>query len=135
MEISVTQQAQAPTLPATTQVLLGDSMGELMGFFAASDIAVVGGSVVPNIGGHNVLEPASLRLPTITGQYVHNFATIASQMQREGALTIATDTTQLQARLAALVTDESSRTNSGTKAYEFFCNNCGSLAKTIAALT
>src|SRR3546814_15742546 len=54
------------------QVLLGDSMGELFAYFAAADVAFVGGSLVP-IGGHNVLEPAALGLPVLFGPHMHNF--------------------------------------------------------------
>src|SRR3546814_10915936 len=54
------------------QVLLGDSMGELFAYFAAAEVASVGGSLVP-IGGHNVLEPAALGLPVLFGPHMHNF--------------------------------------------------------------
>lgn len=53
-------------------VLLGDSMGEVMAYLAAADIAFVGGSLVP-VGGHNVLEPAALGLPVLFGPHMHNF--------------------------------------------------------------
>ena len=46
------------------EVLLGDTMGELMTFYAASDVAFVAGSLVP-IGGHNLLEPAAVGLPIL----------------------------------------------------------------------
>jgi len=54
------------------QVLLGDSMGEMFVYMAASDVAFVGGSLA-DVGGHNVLEPASLGLPVLFGPYMHNF--------------------------------------------------------------
>lgn len=53
-------------------VLLGDSMGEMFAYFSASDVAFVGGSLVP-VGGHNVLEPAALGLPVLFGPHMHNF--------------------------------------------------------------
>ncbi len=53
-----------------TEVLLLDTLGELMTFYAIADVAFVGGSLVP-IGGHNLLEPAALGLPILTGP--HNF--------------------------------------------------------------
>ena len=55
-----------------TQVLFGDSMGEMLAYFAAADLAFVGGSLVP-VGGHNVLEPAALGLPVLFGPHMHNF--------------------------------------------------------------
>ena len=54
------------------QVLLGDSLGEMFMYLAASDVAFVGGSLAP-IGGHNVLEPAALGLPVLFGPHMHNF--------------------------------------------------------------
>ncbi len=59
---------------ATSQapVLLGDSMGEVMAYLAASQLAFVGGSLVP-VGGHNVLEPAAIGLPVLFGPQMHNF--------------------------------------------------------------
>ena len=53
-------------------VLLGDSMGEVMAYLAAAQLAFVGGSLVP-VGGHNVLEPAALGLPVLFGPHMHNF--------------------------------------------------------------
>lgn len=67
-----------------TQVFLGDSMGELIRFFAAADVAFVGGSLVEH-GGHNLLEPAALGIPVITGPYVRNFITIAATLVTAGA--------------------------------------------------
>jgi 3-deoxy-D-manno-octulosonic-acid transferase len=57
---------------AATRVYLGDSMGEMFAYFAAADIAFVGGSLVA-VGGHNVLEPAALGLPVLFGPHMHNF--------------------------------------------------------------
>lgn len=62
-------------------VFLGDTMGELRLFYAAADVAFVGGSLVP-VGGHNLVEPAALGLPTITGPHVHNCRSICTMLQR-----------------------------------------------------
>lgn len=58
-----------------TAVFLGNTVGELLLFYACADVAFVGGSLV-TIGGHNLLEPAALGLATITGPYMHNFVRI-----------------------------------------------------------
>lgn len=68
---------------ASHQVFLIDSMGELMPFFAASDVAFVGGSLVP-IGGHNVLEPAALSRPVLVGPHTFNFEEITLALIRGG---------------------------------------------------
>ncbi|MCV6637219.1 lipid IV(A) 3-deoxy-D-manno-octulosonic acid transferase [Candidatus Albibeggiatoa sp. nov. NOAA] len=62
-----------------TDVYLGDTMGELQVLFAASDIAFVGGSLMP-VGGHNLLEPAAVGLPVIFGQHVFTFTEISQQL-------------------------------------------------------
>lgn len=68
-----------------TAVVLGDTMGELMLWYALADVAFVGGSLVP-VGGHNVLEPMALDVPTLSGPHVHNFQSIAAELAAAGAL-------------------------------------------------
>jgi 3-deoxy-D-manno-octulosonic-acid transferase len=63
----------------TTQIFLGDSMGELLLFYAAADVAFIGGSLVP-IGGHNVLEPALLGLPLVFGPHMFHFLEASRQL-------------------------------------------------------
>jgi 3-deoxy-D-manno-octulosonic-acid transferase len=58
-------------------VLLVDGVGELMSFYALSDLVFVGGSLVPT-GGHNILEPASLGIPVLFGPYMNNFREITA---------------------------------------------------------
>ncbi len=67
-----------------THVYLGDTMGELQLLFAASDIAFIGGSLLP-IGGHNLLEPAAVGLPVIFGPHVFTFKEISQQLLAVGA--------------------------------------------------
>ena len=69
----------------TTQIFLINTLGELLLFYAASDIAFVGGSLVPH-GGHNVLEPAACGLPVMTGEYVYNFSHITELLLKSGGL-------------------------------------------------
>jgi 3-deoxy-D-manno-octulosonic-acid transferase len=69
---------------ATTAVFVGDTMGELPLFYAASDVAFVGGSLVPH-GGHNLLEPAALGIPVVTGPAVFNFVEISTLLLDAGA--------------------------------------------------
>jgi 3-deoxy-D-manno-octulosonic-acid transferase len=70
---------------AATSVLLGDTMGELLFLYALADSAFVGGSLVPN-GGHNLLEPAALAKPVLSGPHLFNFLEIAAQLRSAGAL-------------------------------------------------
>ncbi|MFZ4858626.1 MAG: 3-deoxy-D-manno-octulosonic acid transferase [Desulfuromonadaceae bacterium] len=72
------------TLFHAGEVLLVDSIGEMMGLYALSDLAFVGGSLTPT-GGHNLLEPASLGIPGIFGPYMNNFREIAHLVLQYGA--------------------------------------------------
>ncbi len=79
---------------AGTQVLVGDTMGELLFLYALADIAFVGGSLVPN-GGHNLLEPAALGKPVLSGPHLFNFLEISAQLRGAGALREVQDANQL----------------------------------------
>ncbi len=85
-----------------TQVLLGDTMGELLFLYALADIAFVGGSLVPT-GGHNPLEPAALGLPVITGAHVFNFLEISAMLRDAGALQQVDDAEGLAAAVRRLI--------------------------------
>ncbi|MEW5838909.1 MAG: lipid IV(A) 3-deoxy-D-manno-octulosonic acid transferase [Pseudomonadota bacterium] len=86
--------ATSPHLPESTAVLLIDTLGELMDFYAASDVAFVGGSLVER-GGHNPLEPLALGLPVISGESVFNFTEIYAAMQAEGLVGLVQDASGL----------------------------------------
>lgn len=92
--------AQAPT--AATSVLLGDTMGELLFLYALADAALVGGSLVAN-GGHNLLEPAALGVPVLSGPHLFNFTEIASLLREAGALQEIADAPALAAALNDLL--------------------------------
>ncbi|MFJ2283682.1 lipid IV(A) 3-deoxy-D-manno-octulosonic acid transferase [Pseudomonas sp. NPDC087803] len=79
------RRSSAGNVEADTAVLLGDTMGELLFLYALADSAFVGGSLVPN-GGHNLLEPAALAKPVISGPHLFNFLDIAAQLREAGAL-------------------------------------------------
>lgn len=79
---------------SSTKVILGDTMGELTVFYAAADIAFVGGSLVP-IGGHNLLEPAVLGTPTLTGPHMENFKDITKLLIDAGAVSMVHNSDEL----------------------------------------
>jgi len=80
-------RSKAEPVLASTQVLLADTMGEMMLLFAASDVAFVGGSLVP-CGGHNYLEPAVLAMPILSGPHVFNFSEISDMLTTAGGMQI-----------------------------------------------
>ena len=118
---------------ATTEVFLVDTMGELPLFYAASDIAFVGGSLVP-VGGHNMLEPAALGLPVISGPNVFNAQEIADMFVENGACTIVQDAAELAAAIEALVKDPDAAKAMGERGRKIVQSNRGSLGKLLGLL-
>jgi 3-deoxy-D-manno-octulosonic-acid transferase len=88
------QRSRAELPTRDHAVLLVDTLGELQMFYAAADVAFVGGSLVP-IGGHSVLEPAVLGLPVISGPYMQNATEAAQLLERAGALRTVRDAGEL----------------------------------------
>ncbi len=84
-KFSLARRSRGEPVTDEIAVLLGDSMGELMLWYAVADIAFVGGSLVP-VGGHNVLEPMALDVPVISGPHVFNFQSITDELLAAGAL-------------------------------------------------
>lgn len=119
---------------ANTEIFIGDSMGELLLFYAAADIAFVGGSLIP-VGGHNPLEPAALNLPILMGPHYFNFADICSRLSTTGALKIVNNEDELNQQILSIATNENLRHEMGNKAYEFVLQNKGATAKHMQILT
>ncbi len=99
--LNTARRATGAPVSAATQVLLGDTMGELLFLYALADVALVGGSLVAN-GGHNLLEPAALGKPVLSGPHLFNFLDIAAQLREAGALREVGDASQLAAAVGEL---------------------------------
>ena len=120
------RRSKTPVCKTTSQVYLGDTMGELTVFFAAADVAFVAGSLVP-IGGHNVLEPASLGLPVIVGPHMKNFLGIMHLMLDAGALLQVDDSAGLTEALLDLFDNVEKRTAMGQAGLDVVKRNQGAL--------
>lgn len=97
---------------AEVDVYLVDTMGELLKFYAAADVAFVGGSLAP-FGGQNVLEPAALGVPIVTGPHLFNFEEIAAKLRQAGALEIGADAAALAGIIASWLADSDRRDAAG----------------------
>ena len=122
-------------LPCTpdTEVLLVDTMGELPLFYAAADVAFVGGTLVP-IGGHNLLEAAALGRPVITGPYLFNTQDIANMFERLGASVTVNNAGQLGIAVADLFGDPQMSKDIGSRGLEIVRQNRGSLDRLLTLL-
>ena len=118
---------------AAAEVLLLDTLGELLDFYAAADLAFVGGSLVP-VGGHNLLEPAALGVPILTGPYTGNTAEIARLLVAHGAAEVVHDPEELAARVSALLTDAQARARMGAHGRASIEANRGALGKLLALI-
>src|SRR5688572_13065392 len=113
-------------IPPSVSVLLGDTMGELMTFYAAADVAFVAGSLVP-IGGHNLLEPASVGRPVLTGPHNFNGEEIAQLLVDAGAAVVVRDTGELAHAVKGLLGDASLRAVMGAAGRAVLDANRGAL--------
>ena len=106
------------------EVLLVDTVGELMQFYALSDLAFVGGSLVAT-GGHNILEPASLRVPVLFGPHMNNFREASALILACGGGCQLNDDVELTACMAALLEDEPRRRAMGENGARLMEQNSG----------
>lgn len=126
--LNVVRRSEQRECDIRTDVFVGDTMGELMLFFAASDIAFVGGSLVET-GGHNLLEPASLGLPVLTGPHMFNFSDI-HQLLLHGEASIEVESPAHLAReILALFKDDALRESMGNNGRQLVEQNRGALDK------
>lgn len=115
-------------------VFVGDTMGELPVFFAASDIAFVGGSLVET-GGHNILEACALGKPVVFGPHMFNFLEISQMALKQGAGIQVQDESSLERVVRNLVEDANLRYSCGQNGIRLVENNQGALKRTLDALS
>ncbi len=118
---------------AGADILLGDSMGELMTFFGACDLAFVGGSLVP-IGGHNVIEPAAWGVPVLTGPHLFNFSEASELLMGGGGMLICQDSDELASHCSRLLQDDSIRQTMSLAARQVAEANRGALDRLLRVI-
>ena len=117
------------SLPDSVDVLLVDTMGELMEFYAAGDIAVVGGSFVP-VGGHNILEPLMVGTPVLFGPEMSNFRQIAELVLAAYSGCQVADQSELTNKLTSLLNQADLREEMTANGYRLLEDNRGSVNRT-----
>ncbi len=116
-----------------TQVVIGDTMGELMLLYGIADLAFVGGSLVER-GGHNPLEAAAHAIPVLMGPHIFNFKDICAKLQQADGLITVTDAASLDKEIGTLLTDEDYRLYYGRHAVEVLHQNQGALQRLLQLL-
>ncbi|MDX1453609.1 MAG: 3-deoxy-D-manno-octulosonic acid transferase, partial [Oleiphilaceae bacterium] len=110
-----------------------NTMGELMRFYAAANVAVIGGSFA-EIGGHNPIEPAALGLPILMGPHIFNFEAICQQMMASGGLEVVADESALQGRLLNLLQRPIEAEAMGQKVLQDVASGKGAVQRVVSHL-
>ena len=129
----VVSRTEDRVCPHSVSVFLGDTMGEVPMFYAASDAAFVGGSLVP-VGGHNLLEPAAQALPVITGPHLFNAQDIADMFVEKKACRIVEDADELATAVADLLSNPGQASEMGQNGLDLLEKNRGALARLLLLL-
>ena len=116
-----------------SQVLLGDSMGEMFGYYAACDVAFIGGSLLP-LGGQNLIEACALGKPVLIGPHTFNFALVTEEAISAGAALCVKDNIELVSIAEKLLVDDALRGRMGVAALAFADRHKGATARTVGLL-
>jgi len=133
MNFSLVRRTEEISFDSNHNVFLLDTLGELQLYYAASEVAFVGGSLV-NTGGQNMLEPASLNLPIITGPYAYNFFEVSRLLLENEALLLAANDEQLALNVIELLSDANRRHVMGERAKAVILVNRGSSERAAALI-
>ena len=118
-------------LPTGTEVLVGDTMGELQRLYAAADVAFIGGSLVPH-GGQNLLEACAVEVPVVFGPHMFHFEEISTMALERGAARQIHDAQGLVEAVALYFEQPDLRRAAGRAAHTLVTDNRGALGRTMA---
>lgn len=127
-KLNFAKRSQNQTINLDTQVLLGDTMGELLLLYGASDIAFIGGTLIER-GGHNPLEAAAFGLPILSGDHYWNFAEITEKLMLANNLILISNANTLAVKLGQLFADPKTREIAGAAGLKTVKDNQGALHK------
>jgi 3-deoxy-D-manno-octulosonic-acid transferase len=122
--IPFVRRSENRAVPADFPVVLGDSLWELGGYYAAGDVAFVGGSLVP-LGGQNLIEPIAMGSPTIVGPHTFNFSEATENAVAAGAAVRVADADKLLLEVGALLADSGLRNRMRDAALTFHAAHRG----------
>jgi len=121
---------------SSTDIYVGDSMGEMPILLAASDICFMGGSLIGDkVGGHNLLEPAALSKPCITGPSYYNFADVTAQLLNSNGAAVINNEVELANKINELISQPDVAIEMGLQAKHVVDKNKGALTRIMQKLT
>jgi 3-deoxy-D-manno-octulosonic-acid transferase len=131
--LSYQRRSEERPVAATTAAVLGDSMGELYAYYAACDLAFIGGSLLP-LGGQNLLEACAVGKPVIVGPYTFNFEEATRLAVDEGAALQVRDEQELGRIVAELLADGERRSRMGLAGLALMRQHQGAAQRIVALL-
>lgn len=122
--MTVVSRSSGAAFAQNTAIIVGDSMGELLLWYAVADVAFIGGSLIAH-GGHNPLEAAAFAVPVVSGLHVHNFTDIFPPLCAAGGALLVSDAADLQRQLQDWLQQPAQRQYAGKAAQAFFQQHQG----------
>jgi 3-deoxy-D-manno-octulosonic-acid transferase len=124
----VVRRSDPGSIGADVQVVVGDSMGEMLAYYHAADCALMGGSLLP-FGGQNLIEACAMGTPVVLGPHTFNFEQAAESAIGAGAALRAGNGDEAMAAVAALLADAARREKMGRAALDFAAANRGAVGR------
>ncbi|MDO8348157.1 MAG: lipid IV(A) 3-deoxy-D-manno-octulosonic acid transferase [Rugosibacter sp.] len=129
----VQRRSENQDIAATTEVLIGDSMGEMFAWYGAADLAFIGGSL-KDFGSQNLIEAAAVGTPVLIGPSTFNFADAVREALACGAARPVQDADDLVGQVLALLADPAARARMSAAGREFSAHHRGATARTLALI-
>jgi 3-deoxy-D-manno-octulosonic-acid transferase len=126
--LKVLRQSSGGLVTPGTQVLVGDTLGDMHFYYSLADVAFVGGSLV-NTGCQNIIEAAALGLPVVTGPSLFNFQAASDALRAAGGMLVVADTAALGRLLVELLQDEPRRQQMANRAQAVVAANLGATTR------
>jgi 3-deoxy-D-manno-octulosonic-acid transferase len=120
-------------IAAGTEVIIGDSMGEMLSYYANAKVVVMGGTL-GKTGGQNLIEPCAVGVPVILGPSTYNFQQAADEAVAAGAAIRATDAREALTQVLEWIGNEPARKYASTRAQQFVAKHRGATERTLALL-
>jgi len=126
----VARRSGQSAIDAATRVLVGDSIGEMLAYYAAADVVIMGGSLL-DFGGQNLIEACAVGRPVIVGPHTYNFSEAAKGAIAAGAALRVRDAFEAMQAAALLAHDGERREAMGRKALDFVAAHRGAVARIV----